>query len=320
MTVLVLTHDVDPTADLIVQELVDRAVPVFRCDAREFPERLGLVAMFDGTWKGVLRTQHREVALEAIQAIYYRRPSIFTFAAGMSATERRFAAAEARLGFGGVLGALPCRWVNHPHRMAEADYKPLQLQVAGACGLRTPHTLITNIPEAMRLFGEHAQRIVYKSLSGEPDFENGVAVSLYTSIVSPDDYGDPSIGRTACLFQEWVPKVHEVRVTVVGRRQFAVEIHAQHSPRGAVDWRTDYASHEYRVATVPEAERRGISALMARLGLTFGALDFVVTPDGDWVFLEINPNGQWGWLQAATNLPIAAALVDALVGKEEDAP
>lgn len=313
MTVLVLTAELDPTADLVIQQLTDRGVPVYRCDAREFPQRLGMSAQFrDGAWTGWLRTPEREVALEAIRAIYYRRPSAFAFTGSLTSTERRFAAAEARFGFGGVLAALPTRWVNNPHRMAEADYKPLQLQVAAQCGLMVPHTLITNVPDALRRFGARSERVIYKSLSGEPDYEEGHAVALYTNVVSPDDYDAASIASTAHLFQEWVPKHHEVRVTVAGERQFAVEIHAQQSPRAAIDWRTDYDAHRYEVTEIPDATRRAVSMIMERFGLAFGALDFVVTPDGEWVFLEPNPNGQWGWLEFATGLPIASAIADIL--------
>jgi len=44
----------------------------------------------------------------------------------------------------------------------------------------------------------------------------------------------------------------------------------------------------------------------------YGAFDFVVTPDGEWIMLECNPAGQWLWLQE-TGVPIAATLADVLV-------
>lgn len=66
------------------------------------------------------------------------------------------------------------------------------------------------------------------------------------------------------------------------------------------------------MVTVPDQIREAVSQLLARLRLRFDALDFVVTPQDEWMFLEINPNGQWAWLQDATGLPIAAAIADAL--------
>lgn len=230
---------------------------MFRCDAADFPERLALCANLEMGWTGQLRTAHRALALEMVGAVYYRRPSRFEFAEGMSSTERKFAGSEARLGFGGVLASLPCVWLNHPHRISEAEYKPLQLVTAARCGLPVPRTLITNDPQSAQEFAADCPNgVVYKPLSAGPGGEQGRPVALYTSIVPPEDYGHASIARTAHLFQEWVPKRCDVRVTTVGDVLFAVEIRAQGSPRGIVDWRADYSSHEYRSPRSPRAYAR----------------------------------------------------------------
>ncbi len=63
----------------------------------------------------------------------------------------------------------------------------------------------------------------------------------------------------------------------------------------------------------PEVEK-GVRQLMAELGLFFGALDFAVTPDGRWVFFEVNPNGQWHWLAVRAGVPLVEAMADALQG------
>jgi len=134
--------------------------------------------------------------------------------------------------------------------------------------------------------------------------------------VTEDDIDD-SVRCTAHLFQAWVPKAHEVRLTVVDHQLFAVRIDGG-SVASQVDWRTDYPSLCYSVVEVPDATRRKVRQLMLRLRLRFGALDFVVGPDDTWTFLEINPNGQWAWLQDATGLPIAAAIADVLVKGDDD--
>ncbi|MGH8907035.1 MAG: ATP-grasp ribosomal peptide maturase [Egibacteraceae bacterium] len=319
-TVLVLTAQFDPTADMVICELNRRDVSVFRCDAAGFPQQLELSATLGTGWSGWLRTAHRTVHLESVRSVYYRRPTAFVLPDGMTDSERRFAAAEARIGFGGVLTSLDCFWLNHPNRIADAEYKPLQLQVATGCGLRVPRTLVTNVAAEARSFAEGlAGPVVYKPLSSVRTTQDGRSTALYTTLVPADDQGDPRIELTAHLFQEWVPKAHDVRVTVVRDDCFAVEVHARHSPRAVVDWRADYASHTYHVTRVPDGVREGVAAMLSRLGLHFGAFDFVVTPEGEWVFLEINPNGQWGWLEDAAGVPISAAIADALQqGKTDD--
>ncbi len=135
---------------------------------------------------------------------------------------------------------------------------------------------------------------------------------LYTTEVPPQRWSDPGIGQTAHLFQQLItPKSHDVRVTVVGDQLFAVAIHAG-SEAAALDWRVDYGALTYEICTVPEAVRSGVRAVMKHLGLTFAALDFVVGQDGTWWAVDVNPSGQWAWLELHVGVPISAALADLL--------
>jgi ATP-grasp ribosomal peptide maturase len=308
-TVLVLTHWFDPTADYVIEELHRREVPVVRCNPGDFPGQLALVAALGNAWTGVIRTPDRVVQLTEIGCVYYRRPTAFELPAGMSEPEQKWAAREARLGLGGVLATLP-RWLNHPADIARAEYKPMQLAAARAAGLRVPDTLITNDVAAARGFVEAAGRAVYKPLAGSGIAEDGTYRLIYATQVAAEEI-DESVTRTAHLFQAWVQKDYEVRVTIVNEELHAARIDAG-SEAAAVDWRRDYDHLTYSVVEVPADVRRGTLALMRTLRLRFGALDFVVTPGGEWVFLEINPNGQWAWIEEQTGLPIAASIADAL--------
>ena len=134
-TVLVLAAETDRTADGVVAGLTDRGVPVFRIDTSWFPQRMSLDATFDGGWRGALRTEHREVDLADIRSVWVRTPATYRFPDDMSAAERDFARREAKIGFGGVLLALPgVLWVNRPDLAATAVYRPLQWEVAAGAG------------------------------------------------------------------------------------------------------------------------------------------------------------------------------------------
>ncbi|WP_256096723.1 hypothetical protein [Streptomyces agglomeratus] len=138
--------------------------------------------------------------------------------------------------------------------------------------------------------------------------------SVYTQRLQPEDLDDlRGIDTTAHLFQAWVSKEHEVRLTVVGERMFAAAIHAG-SEAAHEDWRSDYGSLTYVTTEIPEPVAAGVRRLMERLQLRYGAADFIVGPDGRWTFLEVNPCGQWNWIQGATGLPIAEAIADDLQG------
>ncbi|MFD4660230.1 ATP-grasp ribosomal peptide maturase [Kitasatospora sp. NPDC058444] len=299
-----------------IEELNRRGTPVFRADTAWFPSRLALAAGLDGAsgWAGTLATERRTLDLSAVRSVYYRRPSAPEFPAEMSAEARSVASAEARRGFGGLLSALSCRWLPPPGRAADAEYKPFQLRVAAECGLRVPRTLITNMPEAAREFADGiGTPVVYKPFTPIRGTIDGQSVAVYATVPDRGGIDDPSIRTTAHLFQEWVPKAHEVRLTAVGGQLFAAEIHAN-SAAAEVDWRSDYDSLTYRVCEPPAAVASAIRRMLGRLGLPYGAFDFVVSPSGEWTFLEVNPNGQYGFIEQATGLPITAAICDYLEG------
>lgn len=136
---------------------------------------------------------------------------------------------------------------------------------------------------------------------------------VFCSVIMPEQCDNQNIARTMHLYQEWVPKQYDVRLTVVDRRFFAVRIDAE-SREAHIDWRSDYRNLTYRDIETPDHVRSRVSALLDALDLRFGAFDFAVASDGEWWFLECNPNGQWAWIEDETGLPISGALVDALTG------
>jgi glutathione synthase/RimK-type ligase-like ATP-grasp enzyme len=192
----------------------------------------------------------------------------------------------------------------------------VQLAEAAIAGLPLPATIITNDPAEARGFVTRVGEAIYKPMTHT---RPGGGLTLYASVVAArdmeDDKSAAGIAGTAHLFQERIKHEHAVRLTVVDDRLFATAIHA-HSEAAALDWRTDYDAVTYEIIEVPAQIRSGVLALMKALRLRFGALDFLVCPDRGWVFLEVNPNGQWAWIEQATGQAIAAAIADALTGQE----
>ncbi|OXM65329.1 ATP-grasp ribosomal peptide maturase [Amycolatopsis vastitatis] len=319
-TVLVLTEPSDTSADLVVRDLERRNAQVFRADTGDFPLSLSVSAWFDGSWDGEIRSPDGSVGLRDIRSVYVRRPTAFTFPPSMNDAEQRFAAREARRAVGGLLMSLPgCSWVNHPSRAADAEYKPLQLVTAAACGLAVPRTAITNVPgDAADLSDRLGGSVVYKTLSGA-SVPDGERVSLvYTTPVTIADMSDDRVALTAHQFQERVPKVRDVRATVVGKRVFAANILVADEAAGELlDWRADYAALRYEPVDLPEGVESALLTMTEQLGLSFAAADFVVTADDTHYFVDLNPSGQWGWIEDATALPIADAIAALLTGEDQ---
>jgi glutathione synthase/RimK-type ligase-like ATP-grasp enzyme len=123
-----------------------------------------------------------------------------------------------------------------------------------------------------------------------------------------------SVSLVPCLFQEYVPKALEIRVTVIGSELFAAEIHSQADERTSLDWRHYDVDIPYAEAKLPAEVADRCLALVKSYGLNFSSLDLILTPDGRYVFVENNPNGQFMFIeQKVPQLAMTDALVSCLI-------
>jgi ATP-grasp ribosomal peptide maturase len=315
-TVVVLTQEGDLTADAVVQELDSRDVPVYRLDTADFPLSLTVNAHFNGGWRGTLSGAAGSVGLESIRSIYFRRPTVFSFPDTMTDAERRFAGNEGRRGVGGLLMALRCLWLNHPSRVADAEYKPYQLAVAAQCGLDVPRTMLTNDPAAVDDAREYlGAQLVYKPLASASVVDGDRLSMVYTTAVPPEFIADERVRLTVHQFQQRVDKCRDVRATVVGDHVYAANLHSD--TEGGLDWRSDYSAIRYERTELPKQVEARLLALVRRLELRFCSADFVVSADDRYHFVDLNPNGEWGWIEKETGLPIAAAVAELLAEGQE---
>ncbi|MEU8252413.1 ATP-grasp ribosomal peptide maturase [Nonomuraea sp. NPDC048916] len=315
---LVVTSLIDETANMVIRALIERRVQVARVDPADIGTALTFSAVLgDGrdSWGGQLRTPSRDIALEEVGSVYYRRPSSWR-SSFPDEQARRFADTETRYGLGGLLRTLPnCRYVNHPFATQKADFKVAQLQEAAQLGMKIPKTLVTNDPKAARAFAAQHGPIVYKSFRGAPRTSDGHVGAIWTQRVTEQELDD-SVSVTAHMFQEEIQKTADARVTVVGREVFASRITTSD---GALDWRCgDWGELVHEHIDVPEVTRKALYAYLDFFGLKFGCFDFALEESsaGDqsseiWTFVECNPNGQWGWLPDSD--AIAHAFADVLL-------
>ncbi len=313
--VLVIADASDSTADRVCDTVASRGSRLFRFDTAEFPGRLQLRAELDGsTWRGDLTRDGDRVDLDDIRSVYVRRPRPFEVPAHLTVAERWHAATECRYGFGGCLTSLPVPYLNHPSRAADAAYKPRQLQDLRTCGLTTPPTLVTNSADAVREFAAHHGPLVCKSIAASVLHTGDTAHVVYTRRVTANDLTDlGGIDYSAHLFQPFIESDYAVRLTVVGQRLFPVRIDAG-SDRARTDWRSDYDSLSYQVIDIPPDVKAAVAAYLKLAGLAYGAFDFLVRPDESLVALEVNPEGNYSWIEEETALPISEAIADFLMG------
>ena len=323
--VLILCHHDDASAQAVIDQIRHRGQSVLSLDTASFPGQLTLDARIGGQarWEGTIAYEGTKYDLASIKSVYVRRPNHYQVRDDLPEPIQAFLENEAHRGFGGVLRSLDCLWVNAFEAQRAAGFKPLQLKMAQEVGLSTPPTIITNDPDAVRVFWDREcqGKMIYKTLHGGAFFGGGRDYHLiYTSRVFHEHLEQlPRVRQTAHLFQPCIEKAFEVRATVIGQQVLSVAIFSPQSSDTIVDWRAHYQDLQYRVYELPEPVKQCCIQVVARLGLVFGALDLIVTPEGDHIFLECNGGGQWQWLEYETNLPFSATIAEVLMaGKGED--
>ncbi|WP_037501175.1 MvdC/MvdD family ATP grasp protein [Solirubrobacter soli] len=307
--ILIVTSDDDTHADRVEAALRSRGAEVARFDPAWFPREATLaLAVGGGDVGGTLAFRDEVVELDRVRTVWRRRPG---HPDGTEFVQRESAAVLADL-----WELLPVRHVpGTPDAIAHASHKARQLLLAAQLGFELPRTLVTNDPDAFLDFyapGTITKRAAPSQRLTTADGDE--ALVRYTEPVRPRDLVHVEDLRLCpVLVQPYVEKRLELRVTVVGERVFAAAIHSQASNHTRLDWRRyDDARTPITPFALPGELADRCRALVRALGLCYGAIDLVLTPDDRFVFLEINPNGQYLWIELATGLPIGAAVADLL--------
>jgi glutathione synthase/RimK-type ligase-like ATP-grasp enzyme len=313
-TVLIVTNDHDEHADAVILELNKRDVPVFRFHPEDFPHACGVsIEIRDGRVQGELRNADHRVAFEDICAAWYRR-SRNLYMGGISRTSEKlddYVKTQSTATVVAVCAGLETLWVSHPFKLRRGEVKALQLAEACKAGLEIPHTLISNDPARATTFvealGDTECAIKPLVAVGVTD-EQGYRLPLTTTL--PQGHSLESVALAPTMLQPYVDKAFELRCVVIGKRIFCAKMDSQADEKSRIDWRGGDPEHE--VFDLPEQVEASIHRLMQSFGLNFASLDMIVTPDGRYVFLELNPNGQWLWLEFELGLPLVASMADLL--------
>lgn len=314
---MVVSTKLDPHVDIIANKLNERKIPFVRFNTEDFPLRVSASIFFDKDNQRQLLNfpDDRKIVGSEVGGIWYRRPAQFEFSSEFTPAIHLFAEQESRSTIMGLWEILNCVWINHPEANRIAELKVKQLKLATEVGLEIPKTLVTNKPaDAKRFFREtRGKGVIIKRLGGGIVLDGNEGSMLYTSIVSEKNIKDvDKVRYVPTLFQEYVEKDLELRITVVGSKVFACEIHSQKSEKAKIDWRRDTLNLLHREHKLPAETEFKVVDLVHKLGLNFGAVDMILTPDGKYVFLEINPNGQWGWIEDLTGMPISEEIINLL--------
>jgi hypothetical protein len=317
--ILIVTHEDDPHVPLVTRHLDARRRPWAQLTTSRVGE--GVDLRFSGDDRGacsVITTDDgQRIDPASVTAVWNRRRLVRPVRdpeAGPDDGLRHQYVREQRLALlDGVVAQAAGRWINPEAPMGRARLKLPQLARARTLGLSIPATLASDDPAAIREFAaaHAASGTVTKVLSAStPIVEDGSRqYMVFTHRFDPDGVSDEALAAAPAIYQAEIAKQFEARAIVIGDRVLTCRIDSQASVATNLDWRHydfDHVAHE--PIALPEAVDAALLRLCRAYGLTYAAIDLAYAADGRWVFFELNPNGQWGWLEELGGLPIGEQL------------
>lgn len=310
--ILLATNKRDITTDFIVLELRRRDIPFQRLNCEDLPSSsVKFSPSKEQDWQ--IEIDGSILYLRDVRAAYYRRPGLPELPASDDIATHEYLASEWSALTRSLWNTLEGRWLNSPFAILRAEDKPRQLMLASKLGFLIPDTVVTNNFKAVTDFTANRGTIgkplrhalIERGETGEVLFTHRLKQ------ITPEDL--EAISLAPVIYQGEIPKSYDVRVTVIGEQVFAVAIHSQEHKETTVDWRSGTRLDlHHETIQLPKKVRQKCVELTKALDLRFGAIDLVADKAGQYWFLEINPNGQWAWIERRTGLPLATAIVDEL--------
>jgi glutathione synthase/RimK-type ligase-like ATP-grasp enzyme len=321
--VLIITSKEDVHADFVILKIREKGADVVRINTEDLQENSSFALEFNrGNWVDRFALLDSSVQFDSsqISAVWYRKPQPVEVSSSIVELHaREFVRDEFDFFLRSYYLLLQHKkWVNPYWSIRHAGQKLPNLLLASKLGFKTPKTLVTNRVEDAREFGrENRWEIIVK-----PFFFSGFVIAetqpwhCFTNDVSErefDRFAD-SIGLAPTMLQQNIRKKIELRITVIGSQVFCAAIDSQGLKRTATDWRAfDSYKVPHSVYELPAEVTARLLNFNEHFGLAFSTFDLIVTPEGEYVFLECNPNGQWYWIEDLIQLPMSAAMADLLL-------
>lgn len=323
MAVLIISNSLDAHADIVEKRILQLGTETIRFDTDRFiTDQVELIFRDSGNEEGI-NIGGKWNSFNKISSILLRRP-------GCPETkieepyQKKFAETEAEEFIRQLYFYLrEIFWVSNIEALERARRKILQLQVARSLGFKIPKTLVTNSPKEIKEFFSSNKQTIYKTLKS-PVIRLGEETELWgvpTTVVNQKHMASIDlIKNTGGIFQEYVEKKYEIRVTIIGKKLFAAKIDSQAEPSARIDWREAEALGLVKVVPykLPSLVEDQCRKIVQWYGLNFGAIDLIYTPGGEYVFLELNCNGQWLWVEEITGQPLLDCMANLLVYKHKN--
>lgn len=315
--ILVLTDQFDVHADKVISYIERKNVQYFRLNLDV--ESLKKTKVFFNGLYWYISQNAMEISTEDVECVWLRRAFVELTLEEMNdqTTDFKIWKNEWNKTLNGLYLNLKNKvWLNPIDKSYKGENKYLQAALAKEIGFQMPNTIISNNKRDLIDFAKRYNKVVFKLMA--QDFyptNNGEYRGLYVNIINCEDlekFKDQD--ENPIVLQEYIDKAFEVRYTVVDSKHFACKIDSQSSKKTSVDWRRyDIPNTPHYQIEPPSFIVKKVNLLMKRIGINYGALDFIVTNNGEWFFLEINCLGQWLWIEDLTGMPISQEISEWLI-------
>ena len=307
---LILTSDQDFAADYLIVKLIERHLPYFRLNSEELSQAKYTFALDDASATRKIVVGPRTLDLSAVTAVWYRRSIHPILDTSLTPAERHFVTGELRhLAMGLVLNP-EVVWVNPIDRVSVAEHKLYQLQIAARLGFHVPRTLVSaDVDELRNFLSKNRLGTICKPIFHGMFFDGSSHNAVYTRRIDAEKLNDLNVGSYPILLQEEIARIADVRATFVGSHCFVADIVGDTS---LIDWRDPNIVVNYTISSLDDTTLSLCRKMLKGLGLAYGAFDFIRAPSGDLVFLEINPTGEWAWLEEKLGFALRDAFIELL--------
>lgn len=301
--ILLITNKGDITTDFVIKQLTEVKASFYRLNTEDFLRKVSLNFNFDKN-EFTLFDKERNIKIDLlkIKSVYYRRPILPNIKEhNLTKGEEVFILNEIINYLEGLYKILKnAFWISPVFAIREAESKIYQLQVAKELGFNVPPSLITNEKEIAEEFVNKFESIIKPIKSGFIEDEGNEKIIFTTLFNNKSQLERVQICPT--YLQKFINKTADLRVTVIGNKVFPALILSQEYDETKIDWRkAERIKLKYEKIELPKTLNDLCINLTKKLGLNFGAIDFVKDEIGNFIFLEINPNGQWAWIEKQLN-------------------
>ena len=211
-------------------------------------------------------------------------------------------------------------YIGHPLVDRTAESRFIQHRCAQKFGVSCASSIYSNNSKELKQFASKYTQLFIKSIYTDSINYEDYYLSLGSVKTSSNNIinaSDQSLESTINYLQEYIEKDFELRITVICDKVFACKLNSQEldDENGKIDWRDGLLNGKlkHEVFELPDRIHAFCIHYLKEMNQHYGAFDFIVTPSGDYVFLECNSNGQWYWIELETGMNISGAIAEHLI-------